>query len=188
MPVCKPKKSKKKLKLSREGIYPQEEALVKKWWQSELPSGDSMATETLDQRIRRRIGDLRVRETLAQLILMLEIIALEALSTHKPLTDQHSIADGTQTQSEPKKRKKKLDDINLQLDLLLDKLCIWDKAETSSCGLLYVLWLKQSVNFSAKKVNFYPRLIQELQKFCYLRWLRRLILPFRFTQKNEEIV
>ncbi|CAN9477697.1 unnamed protein product [Alternaria alternata] len=127
--ASKPKKSKKKLKLSREGIYPQEEALVKKWWQSELPSGDSMATETLDQRIRRRIGDLRVRETLAQLILMLEIIALEALSTHKPLPDQHSIADGTQTQSEPKKRKKKLDDINLQLDLLLDKLCIWHATE-----------------------------------------------------------
>ncbi|KAG9186611.1 hypothetical protein G6011_09719 [Alternaria panax] len=125
----KPKKSKKKVKLSREGVYPQEEALVKKWWQSELPSGDSMATETLDQRIRRRIGDLRVRETLAQLILMLEIVALEALSTHRPPLVQQPTADGTQTQSEPKKRKKKLDDINLQLDLLLDKLCIWHATE-----------------------------------------------------------
>ncbi|KAL1792093.1 hypothetical protein ACET3X_009844 [Alternaria dauci] len=128
--ASKPKKSKKKVKLSREGTYPQEEALVKKWWQSELPSGDSMATETLDQRIRRRIGDLRVRETLAQLILMLEIVALEALSTLKPPLDQQSTADGTQNQSEPKKqRKRKLDDINLQLDLLLDKLCIWHATE-----------------------------------------------------------
>jgi hypothetical protein len=126
--ASKPKKSKKKVKLSREGVYPQEEALVKKWWQSELPSGDSMATETLDQRIKRRIGDLRVRETLAQLILMLEIVALEALSTSKPL-EQQTTADGAQTQGEPKKRKKKLDDINLQLDLLLDKLCIWHATE-----------------------------------------------------------
>ncbi|KAI2487602.1 SLD3 multi-domain protein [Pyrenophora tritici-repentis] len=69
----KTNKSKKKMKLSRNGVYPQEEAFIKKWWQSELPNGDSMATETMEQRIKRRIGDLRVRETLAQLILMLEI-------------------------------------------------------------------------------------------------------------------
>jgi hypothetical protein len=130
--ASKPKKSKKKVKLNREGIYPQEEGLVRKWWQSELPGGDSMATETLDQRIKRRIGDLRVRETLAQLILMLEIVALETLSTHKPPLEQQAAADETQSQTEqpvPKKRKKKLDDINLQLDLLLDKLCIWHATE-----------------------------------------------------------
>jgi DNA replication regulator SLD3 len=130
--ASKPKKSKKKVKLSREGVYPQEETFVRKWWQSELPGGDSMATETLDQRIKRRIGDLRVRETLAQLILMLEIVALETLSTHKPPPEQHATADGSQNQAEQptaKKRKKKLDDINLQLDLLLDKLCIWHATE-----------------------------------------------------------
>ncbi|KAI1520747.1 SLD3 domain containing protein [Pyrenophora tritici-repentis] len=122
----KTNKSKKKMKLSRNGVYPQEEAFIKKWWQSELPNGDSMATETMEQRIKRRIGDLRVRETLAQLILMLEIVALEALSTYKPPSDD------TQNQEEQKtmkKRKKKLDDINLQLDLLLDKLCIWHATE-----------------------------------------------------------
>ncbi|KAI4625170.1 uncharacterized protein J4E87_005016 [Alternaria ethzedia] len=129
--VSKPKKSKKKMKLSREGVYPQEEAFVRKWWQSELPSGDSTAPETLDQRIKRRIGDLRVRETLAQLILMLEIVALETLSTQKP-PEQQATADGSHAQTEqpiPKKRKNKLDDINLQLDLLLDKLCIWHATE-----------------------------------------------------------
>ncbi|RMZ68990.1 dna replication regulator sld3 [Pyrenophora seminiperda CCB06] len=124
--VGKASKPKKKVKLSRDGVYPQEVGLIKKWWQSELPSGDSMAAETIEERIKRRIGDLRVRETLAQLILMLEIVALEALSTYKLPSDD------TQNQGEqniPKKRKKKLDDINLQLDLLLDKLCIWHATE-----------------------------------------------------------
>ncbi|KAE8850385.1 hypothetical protein PTNB73_00607 [Pyrenophora teres f. teres] len=122
----KANKSKKKMKLSRDGVYPREETFIKKWWQSELPNGDSMATETMEQRIKRRIGDLRVRETLAQLILMLEVVALEALSTYKPPSDD------TQNQGEQnmtKKRKKKLDDISLQLDLLLDKLCIWHATE-----------------------------------------------------------
>ncbi|EUC50199.1 hypothetical protein COCMIDRAFT_82763 [Bipolaris oryzae ATCC 44560] len=129
--ASKAKKSKKKAKLSRDGVYPQEEVLVKRWWQSELPSGDAMATETMDQRIKRRIGDLRVRETLAQLILMLEIIALEAMSTSKA-GGQQLTKEETQDQSEqsaPKKRKKKLDDINVQLDLALDKLCIWHATE-----------------------------------------------------------
>jgi DNA replication regulator SLD3 len=131
--ASKVKKSRKKTKLGREGVYPQEEYVIKKWWQSELPNGDSTATETIEQRIKRRIGDLRVRETLAQLIIMLEVVALEALSTSKASAEQQPTVDDTQRQGEtrtvPKKRKKKMDDINLQLDLLLDKLCIWHATE-----------------------------------------------------------
>ncbi|KAH9865647.1 hypothetical protein J1614_009233 [Plenodomus biglobosus] len=128
----KARKPKKKVKLSRDGVYPNEDLVIRKWWLSDLPSGDSMGAETIDQRIRRRIGDLRVRETLAQLILMLEIIALESLHTYRPLPDD-TRTDDTPCQdtptSKPKKRTKKVDDINLQLDLLLDKLCIWHATE-----------------------------------------------------------
>jgi DNA replication regulator SLD3 len=133
------KKTKKKLKLSREGTYPHEEAIVKKWWILDMQSGDVRGEETVDQRIRRRTGELRVRETLAQLILMLEITALEALSTYKPPPEDATSVDDTQTQNDtqvpeesqtkPKKRKRKLDDISLQLDLLLDRLCIWHATE-----------------------------------------------------------
>ncbi|CBX92696.1 hypothetical protein LEMA_P054020.1 [Plenodomus lingam JN3] len=131
----KVKKSKKKIKLSRNGVYPNEDLMIRKWWLSELPSSDSMGAETIDQRIKRRVGDLRVRETLAQLIIMLEIIALESLHTYRPpLDDNEADADiaklqETQTNKKPKKRTKKVDDINLQLDLLLDKLCIWHATE-----------------------------------------------------------
>jgi DNA replication regulator SLD3 len=131
--TTKTKKSTKKMKLSRDGIYPQEELAVKKWWLSEVRSGESVGVETIDQRIKRRIGELRVRETLAQLILMLEIVALEALSTYKPPPEDVPAEDATHaldgSGTKPKKRKRKLDDINLQLDLLLDKLCIWHATE-----------------------------------------------------------
>jgi DNA replication regulator SLD3 len=127
--AIKLKKTKKKLKLSREGVYAHEEAIVKRWWNSDTPSGE----ETVEQRIKRRIGDLRVRETLAQLIIMLEVIALEALSTYKPPPRDDPALDVSQpqddSQAKPKKRKRKLDDIGLQLDLLLDKLCIWHATE-----------------------------------------------------------
>lgn len=131
--ASKIKQSKKKVKLGRAGIYPSEELLIRKWWLAELPSCESMGAETLDQRLKRRIGDLRVRETLAQLILMLEIVALEALSSHQPSAEDEVISEENQAQAgslaKPKKRKRKLDDINLQLDLLLDRLCIWHATE-----------------------------------------------------------
>jgi DNA replication regulator SLD3 len=129
----KPKKTKKKLKLSREGLYAHEDGLVKRWWIADMTTGDTRGEETMDQRIKRRIGELRVRETLAQLTLMLEVIALEALSTYKPPPEDDPSKDETQPQDESqaksKKRRRKLDDIGLQLDLLLDKLCIWHATE-----------------------------------------------------------
>ncbi|KAF9696204.1 hypothetical protein EKO04_005957 [Ascochyta lentis] len=129
----KAKKSKKKTKLSRDGVYPMEDDFIKKWWRSEMLSVDNAGHETMENRIRRRIGDLRVRETLAQMILMLEIVALESLVTYKPPSEEGLPVGETQmldeSQNQPRKRKKKLDDIALQLDLLLDKLSIWHATE-----------------------------------------------------------
>lgn len=142
----KTKKSKKKTKLSREGVYPCEDAFIIKWWRSEMPNMDNAGQETIDTRIRRRIGDLRVRETLAQLILMLEIIGLESLATYKgPAENVPPIGESQpqeDLQDQPKKRKKKLDDIALQLDLLLDRLSIWHATEEA--GIL---------NFDPKAAN-----------------------------------
>jgi DNA replication regulator SLD3 len=131
--AIKLKKTKKKLKLSREGVYAHEEAIIKRWWNSDIANGDTRGEETIEQRIKRRIGDLRVRETLAQLTIMLEVIALEALSTYKPPPEGESALDESQLQTgpqaKPKRHRRKLDDIGLQLDLLLDKLCIWHATE-----------------------------------------------------------
>lgn len=178
----KVKKTKKKLKLSREGLYPHEEALVKRWWISDMPSSDNRGDETMEQRIRRRIGDLRVRETLAQMTLMLEVIALEALSTYNPPRDEGSAENETQplddTQSKPKKRKKKLDDIGLQLDLLLDRLCIWHATE--EVGIL---------DFDTKPAQQYDDVdgapkggaSDRLRSFCI-----EVIIPFYMNRLPEQ--
>jgi DNA replication regulator SLD3 len=176
--ASKPKKTKKKLKLSREGVYPHEEAMIKKWWHSDMPTSE----ETIDQRIKRRIGELRVRETLAQLTLMLEVIALEALSTYKPPPEDDLPVDETQaledSQVKPKKRKRKLDDIGLQLDLLLDRLCIWHATEEA--GIL---------NFDAKITQQYDDAeglgrggaSDRLRDFCI-----EVIIPFYMNRLPEQ--
>ncbi|KAF2813296.1 uncharacterized protein BDZ99DRAFT_438346 [Mytilinidion resinicola] len=134
--TTKPRKGKaKKVKLSRDGMYPREDEYVKKWWISDSSSPPRYGEVTLDQRLKKRVGDLRIRETLAQLIFMLEILALEALPTYKePAVTDEAIDGETQTQQESqakpkKKRQKKVQDIKLLIDLLLDKLCIWQSVE-----------------------------------------------------------
>ncbi|KAH6615208.1 DNA replication regulator SLD3-domain-containing protein [Boeremia exigua] len=169
------KKSKKKTKLSRDGIYPLEDAFVKKWWRSEMPSAENAGQETIETRIRRRIGDLRVRETLAQLILMLEITALESLATYKGPADDEHAQDESQTQ--PKKRKKKLDDIALQLDLLLDKLSIWHATEEAGILDFDNKAAKQQDNANGDGKSGSDR----LHSFCV-----EVIVPFYMSRLPEQ--
>ena len=133
---AKTKKGKmKKIKLSKDGMYPYEEQYARKWWLSDISSPQKYEEETGEERLKRRIGDLRIRETLAQLILMLEILALEALPAYnEPQPEDDGNHDESQarkdSEAKSKKRKpKKLQDIKLLIDLLLDKLCIWQSVE-----------------------------------------------------------
>jgi DNA replication regulator SLD3 len=180
--ATKSKKIKKKMKLSREGVYAHEEAIVKKWWNSGMLSGDARREESMEQRVKRRIGDLRVRETLAQLTIMLEVIALEALSTYKPPPEDDPTLGHTlpqdDSQTKPKKRKKKLDDIGLQLDLLLDKLCIWHATE--EMGI---------IDFDSKRIQRYDDAdglgnggaSDRLRDFCI-----EVIVPFYMNRLPEQ--
>ncbi|KAF2746468.1 hypothetical protein M011DRAFT_468557 [Sporormia fimetaria CBS 119925] len=176
----KSKKGPKKIKLSRDGMYPQESDIVKKWWVSEALSQETHSEETLDQRIKRRIGDLRVREALAQMILILEITALESLSTYKAPADTDSaINTGVATQAETQtttsnKRKKKSEDISLLLDLLLDKLCIWQSVDQD--GILDF----DKKGDGAEKVG-QAGAGDRLQNFCV-----EVIVPFYMSRLPEQ--
>ncbi|KAF2199928.1 hypothetical protein GQ43DRAFT_442041 [Delitschia confertaspora ATCC 74209] len=179
----KPRKSKKKVKLSKDGVYPQEDEVVRKWWISEVPSPDQYGEETLDQRIKRRVGDLRIRENLIQLILMLEIIALEALSTSK---EQAKETVTTTTESRPEgdslpkpktTRKKKLEDISLLLDLLLDKLCIWQSVDMDDLISFDARSSKYGNGDGSSKEGSGDR----LQSFCV-----EVIVPFYMSRLPEQ--
>ena len=178
----KTKRSKKKTKLSRDGVYTSEDAFIKKWWRSEMPSADTASQETIEPRIRRRIGDLRVRETLAQMILMLEVVALESLATYKPPAEGDPPVEESQvqddSQKQPKKRKRKLDDIALQLDLLLDKLSIWHATE--EVGILD-FDTKASKQQDNAEGNEKGAASDRLHSFCV-----EVIVPFYMSRLPEQ--
>jgi hypothetical protein len=133
----KRKRSKKrKLKLSKEGVYPFEEEYITKWWKGDEESSAERVRshETAEQTLRRRVGDLQIRETLSQIILVLEILALEGSKppVSAPIVDGKDIESneaGTKNASEKVKRKRKPQDLKTLLNLLVDKLTIWQSVE-----------------------------------------------------------
>lgn len=119
----------KKPKLSKDGVYPFEEDYVKRWWTSgDSSPGTTYQDDTPQDILKRRLADLRSRETFAQIILILEIMALET-SSDSTQPDQLNKETQERDQPEKKKSKKKPVDLNLLLDLFLDKLSIWQSIE-----------------------------------------------------------
>lgn len=118
----KKRKSKKK-KLGKNGLYPEEDGFIRKWWKDR--SMESSVPETSrETETKKHISDLRLRETQLQILLILEVIALESTSTEEKTKPNEKILD--EEKNSPKKsRTKKPQDLNVLLELHLDRLCIW---------------------------------------------------------------
>lgn len=105
------KRKKSKMKPNKSGLLPGEEDKFSSWWYSDdtlLSIGDM---ELLEVRFKRRSLSLRTREAFLQIIVMLEVAALELHTQH----------DADQKITEPANRKSHKGG----LEILLDKLCIW---------------------------------------------------------------
>jgi len=134
----KPQRKRRKakaLKPGKDGLYPSESEYIQKWWHSTettLPSKQCDGATLL----RQRIAELRTKETLAQLTIALETLAIEALPAHQQLAarlpEQTEIPQGAVDVDmiDLKKRKAKVpQDLAVLVDLLVDKLCIWQSLE-----------------------------------------------------------
>jgi DNA replication regulator SLD3 len=130
----KPKANKQR-KIGKDGLYPTEKDFIVSWWKgrtlrdSDVPSAESRTWE-----IKTAVADLRTRETEMQILLILEALALEgaekAIVTDevtKPLIKEEPLEQGQDAALTefPQFKKKKRPDLRSELDLLVDRLCIW---------------------------------------------------------------
>ncbi|KAI0202381.1 DNA replication regulator SLD3-domain-containing protein [Astrocystis sublimbata] len=129
----KPRKRKtKKMKLGKDGLYTGEFEHVRKWWaihKPELNHDVESATKSTEQQdIRLQTSLLRSRETQLQMIIILEVMALEPLIRENtsetqlpglPLEEAHASPKPMPT----KKRTKH--NFPVLLDVHADRLCIW---------------------------------------------------------------
>ncbi|KAL8387801.1 hypothetical protein RB595_009664 [Gaeumannomyces hyphopodioides] len=130
--VNRPKKRlPKKTRIGKDGLYPNEGDDVKRWWTRTRPELRDEETSVNPQQVRYHISCLRRRETLLQLILILEILSLEgsqqiggAVDIQLPGLEASSQGPAKSTDANKKKRNKH--NFPVLLDVHADRLCIWE--------------------------------------------------------------
>lgn len=157
--TVKPKRRKpnKKMKPGKNGLYPNEESLIGKWWighDEEVEAGAPGSSK--EEMAKTRIANLRIRETQLQMIVILEILALQplVLTTENLAGGLPSLPSDDIIQSKertPKTRKQ--DHLTMLIDVHIDRLCIWQsiaseaiKAPDTSSGPTSVNTAKHTDN------------------------------------------
>ncbi|GKT63567.1 DNA replication regulator SLD3 [Colletotrichum tofieldiae] len=137
----KPKRRKsKKMKLGKDGMYPEEDSHVRKWWNSNKPEFSDEDKTITPAQIKSHVSLLRTRETQLQMILILEILALEPLRTAEGdgesqlpgLPGEMEVEKAAETQ--PKKRSKH--NFPVLADVHADRLCIWQSTASDELRML----------------------------------------------------
>ena len=123
------RKLKKRKKPSRGGLAPGEEQYVVRWWlHQERASLTGGPGETREQRVKQALVEQRARETQLQIILILEILALEAVAVNDPSVvhpDNKALGGDDSTMHMQAKKSRKPQNLSNLLDVLIDRLCIW---------------------------------------------------------------
>ncbi|KAK3330197.1 DNA replication regulator SLD3-domain-containing protein [Apodospora peruviana] len=126
------KRKPKKPKLGKNGMYPSEDEHVRRWWTLTKPaSHDEDGVTVAAMETKYHVSCLRRRETQLQMILILEILALEPLrrpvetveDNQLPGMEYQVVPQEPQQDTATKKRKKT--NLPVLLDVHADRLCIW---------------------------------------------------------------
>jgi DNA replication regulator SLD3 len=131
LPPPKKRKSKKK-RMGKDGMYPDEIEFVAQWWKGRSISNP---TESIgashESECKRLLAGLRLRETQLQILIILEIMGLEQSIRPTGASELEGRDASTEaTASTTKPRRKNPEDLRSLLDLLLDRLCIWQSLST----------------------------------------------------------
>ncbi|KAI0478246.1 DNA replication regulator SLD3-domain-containing protein [Xylaria cf. heliscus] len=183
----KPRKRKtKKMKLGKDGLYPDEDGHVRKWWAIHKPrpndDEESTTKSTEQEDIKLQISLLRSRETQLQMIIILEILSLEPLVLRENAND--SQLPGLPPLEEPlsspraiptKKRTKH--NFPFLLDVHADRLCIWQSTAFDEFNMINESQIgpKVEAQKSAKSTS------DSLKDFCV-----DIIVPFFSARLPEQ--
>ena len=121
----------KKCTIRKNGLYPGEELSISKWWISRNTTTEERDTGLHGEEfIKTQVMMQRAREIQLQIILILETLALERLVCEiklEPLSSQAAGDDRHDACQKPKSKKPK--DLHVLLDVLVDRLCIWQSMD-----------------------------------------------------------
>src|ERR1700709_1711574 len=118
------------MKPGKNGVYPVEDALIRRWWATHDDDADLGAPGmSKGDLAKTRITQLRIRETQLQMIIILEVLALQPLVQVPEETDAllpDTLPQSTDSSSKTKTFKSKtLEHLSMLIDVHIDRLCIW---------------------------------------------------------------
>lgn len=167
----KKRKSKKK-KLGKNGLYTGEDEFLQKYWKSrQISKNKEGAEESKEEEIKRHISDLRLRETQLQILLILETIHLE-IANVAPSIEESKRHEASTTRSKSKKEE----NLNLLLELFIDRLCIWHAISAGEGVIAESLKETNNNHLSGKKIES-----DALRDFC-----NEVIIPFYASRLPEQ--
>lgn len=128
----------KKKKLGKDGLFPGEEIYLIRWWVNRDKSLDThLHSNKIDDVIKVLLVEQRARETQLQIILILEVFALEALQIQGGGADNEVEAQqdniGARKSGKTATKQQNLEKI---LDVFVDRLCIWQSTSQDEDGLI----------------------------------------------------
>ena len=125
----KSRKSQKRKKIRRNGLFPGEEESIKRWYaRTARAQVDDVQNLSREERVRSAIAIQRSRETQMQIALILEIIALERTSP-SATNAESAIPVQKAGQDDPVPKAKKSQNLLELLDVLVERLCIWQSTD-----------------------------------------------------------
>ncbi|KAI0485301.1 DNA replication regulator SLD3-domain-containing protein [Xylariaceae sp. FL0804] len=137
------KRKSKKMKLGKDSLYPNEEDHVRRWWavRKPQPIDDDMSTIVDPQETKLQVSLLRSRETQLQMIIILEILALEPLRTAANAAESQlpGLPPAEDTAAPPKEapvKKRSKHNFPFLLDVHADRLCIWQSTALDEVKML----------------------------------------------------
>ncbi|KAJ0279712.1 hypothetical protein CBS470a_009115 [Colletotrichum nupharicola] len=171
------KRRTKKMKLGKDGMYPGEDDHVRKWWDSSKPELQNDDATITPAQIKSHVSLLRTRETQLQMILILEILALEPLraadgegESQLPGLPMEEAENAPEAQ--PKKRSKH--NFPVLADVHADRLCIWQSTASDETRLLE----DSQVSVAADGAPAQKASADPLKDFC-----SDIIMPFKSDAK-----
>jgi len=143
------KKRKWRSKRDKFGFFVDERERLETWWTTQNDtSAISNSGDTIDAALKRRLTRLRSRETYMQIILALEVLALETTYPARMENETVKQADANDSQAKQsvdinlqahrsevaitveKQKARKSADLPALLEMLVDRLCIWHSLDS----------------------------------------------------------
>lgn len=131
------KRKPRKVKIGRNGLYPHEDDELRAWWAANKPELKDGEPSIPESQVKSYLTLLRSRETQLQIILLLEILALEPLAVAADAAESQlpGVQPSIETEA-PKKKGAKEQSFNDLVDLHADLLCIWQSTASDELRLL----------------------------------------------------